>query len=201
MKDIKISRDCHYCILYDNSEKYILNQNCWYSKCLYYTWDTLCLFLACRLSGSDWEAAKCDRRIPVQRITGHHDCYVMDLREGEFRASAIYMYISAIFRHLSFLCKFYWNKILLIYNNKLCMKKLSKLLFKFIVCGIFLFWCLRWSNPNLFTDLQCELYHWSDILDKFDEIMEKACKKETEKWTLACDLPSNERVRLQYFLF
>lgn len=42
---------------------------------------------------------------------------------------------------------------------------------------------------------KCELYHWSDILDKFDEIMEKACKKETEKWTLACDLPSNERLK------
>lgn len=56
-------------------------------------------------------------------------------------------------------------------------------------------------TQHLFTDLQCELYHWSDILDKFDEIMEKACKKETEKWTLACDLPSNERVNLQFFLF
>ncbi|XP_078340185.1 E3 ubiquitin-protein ligase HUWE1-like isoform X5 [Crassostrea virginica] len=42
---------------------------------------------------------------------------------------------------------------------------------------------------------KCELYHWSDILDKFDEIMEKACKKETDKWTLACDLPSNERLK------
>ncbi|XP_061178702.1 E3 ubiquitin-protein ligase HUWE1-like [Saccostrea echinata] len=42
---------------------------------------------------------------------------------------------------------------------------------------------------------KCELYHWSDILDKFDEILEKACKKEADKWTLACDLPSNERLK------
>ncbi|XP_021341229.1 E3 ubiquitin-protein ligase HUWE1-like isoform X3 [Mizuhopecten yessoensis] len=35
---------------------------------------------------------------------------------------------------------------------------------------------------------KCELYHWSDVLDKFDEVLEKACKKEGEKkWMLSCD--------------
>lgn len=43
---------------------------------------------------------------------------------------------------------------------------------------------------------QCELYHWADVLDLFDGVLEKACKKETEKsWTLACDLPCNLEVR------
>ncbi|XP_048739045.2 E3 ubiquitin-protein ligase HUWE1-like isoform X5 [Ostrea edulis] len=42
---------------------------------------------------------------------------------------------------------------------------------------------------------KCELYHWSDILDKFDEILEKACKKEVDKWTLACDVPTNDRLK------
>ena len=44
---------------------------------------------------------------------------------------------------------------------------------------------------------QCELYHWTDVLDLFDGVLENACKKETEKsWTLACDLPGNIEVKM-----
>ena len=51
-------------------------------------------------------------------------------------------------------------------------------------------------NLHLFIfTFQCELYHWADVLDIFDGVLEKACKKETDKsWTLACDQPGNEEV-------
>lgn len=42
---------------------------------------------------------------------------------------------------------------------------------------------------------QCELYHWADVLDLFDGVLENACAHETEKsWTMACDLPENGQV-------
>ncbi|KAH9507521.1 E3 ubiquitin-protein ligase huwe1 [Bulinus truncatus] len=41
---------------------------------------------------------------------------------------------------------------------------------------------------------KCELYHWADILDVFDGILEKSCAKENDKkWTLYCDLPGSEQ--------
>ena len=44
--------------------------------------------------------------------------------------------------------------------------------------------------------LQCELYHWVDILDKFDEILEKACQSHSSsKWTFACDVAGYEKVK------
>lgn len=66
--------------------KDVFNQICWYYKYLTTLGISFVLFLACRLSGTDWEAAKCNRRILVQRITGHHDCYVMDLWKGKLSA-------------------------------------------------------------------------------------------------------------------
>ncbi|XP_053377275.1 E3 ubiquitin-protein ligase HUWE1-like isoform X3 [Mercenaria mercenaria] len=46
------------------------------------------------------------------------------------------------------------------------------------------------------TFVKCELFHWADVLDIFDDVLEKACKKETEKsWTLACDLPENAQLK------
>lgn len=46
------------------------------------------------------------------------------------------------------------------------------------------------------TFVKCELYHWADVLDIFDDVLEKACKKETEKaWTLSCDLPENAKLK------
>ncbi|KAL3853804.1 hypothetical protein ACJMK2_017313, partial [Sinanodonta woodiana] len=42
----------------------------------------------------------------------------------------------------------------------------------------------------------CELYHWADVLDIFDDVLEKACKKETDSsWTLACDIPANDGLK------
>ncbi|XP_033745720.1 E3 ubiquitin-protein ligase HUWE1-like [Pecten maximus] len=43
---------------------------------------------------------------------------------------------------------------------------------------------------------KCELYHWSDVLDKFDEVLERACKKEGEKkWMLSCDRSGEEQLK------
>lgn len=42
---------------------------------------------------------------------------------------------------------------------------------------------------------KCELYHWVDVLDLCDSILERACRKEHENsWVLACDLPQNKQV-------
>jgi len=41
---------------------------------------------------------------------------------------------------------------------------------------------------------KCELYHWIDVLDYFDSIMERCVHKDKEgQWTLPCDLPENEK--------
>ncbi|XP_064606987.1 E3 ubiquitin-protein ligase HUWE1-like isoform X3 [Liolophura sinensis] len=43
---------------------------------------------------------------------------------------------------------------------------------------------------------KCELYHWADVLDIFDDVLDKACRKEKDnKWTLACDLPVNPELK------
>lgn len=39
--------------------------------------------------------------------------------------------------------------------------------------------------------LQCELYHWADVLDICDEVLEQACKRAEGQWTLPCDRPEN----------
>ena len=49
--------------------------------------------------------------------------------------------------------------------------------------------------------MQCELYHWADVLDIFDDILDAACNRgggtdgaSTEHhWALSCDLEGNER--------
>lgn len=42
---------------------------------------------------------------------------------------------------------------------------------------------------------KCELYHWIDILDISDAILEEAAMRvESSSWTLACDLPQNGEV-------
>ncbi|ESO88796.1 hypothetical protein LOTGIDRAFT_125574 [Lottia gigantea] len=49
---------------------------------------------------------------------------------------------------------------------------------------------------RVWTIGKCELYHWSDVLDIFDEVLEKGCKKETDKkWTIACDIHGNEQLK------
>lgn len=46
---------------------------------------------------------------------------------------------------------------------------------------------------------QCELYHWADVLDLFDSVLEKGCAHQSNKsWTMACDLPGNGQVRIRY---
>lgn len=43
---------------------------------------------------------------------------------------------------------------------------------------------------------QCELYHWIDVLDLFDSILERGvCKERENQWALPCDQESNEQVR------
>ncbi|XP_023243826.1 E3 ubiquitin-protein ligase HUWE1-like [Centruroides sculpturatus] len=42
---------------------------------------------------------------------------------------------------------------------------------------------------------KCELYHWIDVLDIFDTILETACQKTKEKqWCLPCDMPGEHKV-------
>lgn len=42
---------------------------------------------------------------------------------------------------------------------------------------------------------KCELYHWIEVLDRFDTILENAVKKDEDKWVLPCDLPENAQMR------
>ncbi|KAI1287400.1 E3 ubiquitin-protein ligase HUWE1 [Halotydeus destructor] len=43
---------------------------------------------------------------------------------------------------------------------------------------------------------KCELYHWIDVLDLFDAILERGVHKEGEgQWALPCDYPSNEMLK------
>ena len=46
---------------------------------------------------------------------------------------------------------------------------------------------------------QCELYHWADVLDLFDEVLSQACLNPAPvsgatdvHWTLPCDLTGHE---------
>ena len=50
----------------------------------------------------------------------------------------------------------------------------------------------------LLCAFQCELYHWADVLDICDEVLEKACARAEGRWTLPCDLPDNAKVRANY---
>lgn len=45
---------------------------------------------------------------------------------------------------------------------------------------------------------KCELYHWADVLDKFNSILELACAKTPDQssWQLACDLPDNSKLKM-----
>ncbi|UXI19882.1 hypothetical protein NH340_JMT05825 [Sarcoptes scabiei] len=43
---------------------------------------------------------------------------------------------------------------------------------------------------------KCELYHWIDVLDIFDSILEECCQKSpTDQWTLNVDLSNNQKNR------
>jgi len=58
---------------------------------------------------------------------------------------------------------------------------------------------------------KCELYHWADVLDRFNGILEQACAKSSatqnlqqqqtpqdapSSWQLACDLPENSKLKM-----
>ncbi|CAN8005048.1 unnamed protein product, partial [Ixodes pacificus] len=61
------------------------------------------------------------------------------------------------------------------------------------------------SQDELLQELQsikswnwgkCELYHWIDVLDLFDSLLEAACRTSHEgQWCLPCDSPGHEQVR------
>ena len=48
------------------------------------------------------------------------------------------------------------------------------------------------SIYHFFTVGKCELYHWIDILDLCDEILENATYREPGSWVLSCDQPGDE---------
>lgn len=51
------------------------------------------------------------------------------------------------------------------------------------------------SKIETWTFGKCELYHWIDILDIFDGILEEATQiKESNEWCLACDMEFSKEV-------
>lgn len=62
---------------------------------------------------------------------------------------------------------------------------------KFVVEGNYFLY-----NVDTMQLLQCELYHWIDILDIFDAILENCCRKKDDQWILPVDLPENSQVSL-----
>ena len=49
---------------------------------------------------------------------------------------------------------------------------------------------------------KCELFHWIDVLDLSDTILEEAAAKSADNpWELACDLPQNGEVRRVFKFF
>lgn len=56
------------------------------------------------------------------------------------------------------------------------------------------------APPQIFTPPplppQCELYHWVDLLDRFDGILAEAGRPvENMSWMLACDRPEREQLK------
>lgn len=48
---------------------------------------------------------------------------------------------------------------------------------------------------------KCELYHWVDLLDIFDDILGKCCEKQHEnQWTLPCDSPDMDPKRKELLM-
>lgn len=51
------------------------------------------------------------------------------------------------------------------------------------------------SKINTWTFGKCELYHWTTVLDIFDDILQEAATPEDDnKWALCCDIHYNHRV-------
>lgn len=50
---------------------------------------------------------------------------------------------------------------------------------------------------DAWTFSKCELFHWIDVLDLSDSILEEAAARSPDNpWELACDLPQNREVKL-----
>lgn len=60
--------------------------------------------------------------------------------------------------------------------------------------GRFVIICDLRPEKQFSLHFQCELYHWADVLDICDEVLEQACRKKEGTWTLPCDLPQNVQV-------
>lgn len=53
------------------------------------------------------------------------------------------------------------------------------------------------SEVSTWTFGKCELYHWMNVLDTFDTILEEAAKaSESNSWALHCDTNYNILVRM-----
>lgn len=49
---------------------------------------------------------------------------------------------------------------------------------------------------------KCELFHWIDVLDLSDSILEAAVARSPDNpWELACDLPQNREVSFIYYYY
>lgn len=77
-----------------------------------------------------------------------------------------------------------------------------------LLASLTLCWCTHlWQqDPTVSSDslslslsscpLQCELYHWVDLLDRFDGILCDAGQTvENMSWMLVCDRPDNSQLK------
>lgn len=57
-------------------------------------------------------------------------------------------------------------------------------------------WPPQYSQYSCLPPPQCELYHWVDLLDRFDGILAEAGRPvENMSWMLACDRPEREQLK------
>lgn len=55
---------------------------------------------------------------------------------------------------------------------------------------------IQWPPQYSRLPPQCELYHWVDLLDRFDGILAEAGRPvENMSWMLACDRPEREQLK------
>ena len=57
------------------------------------------------------------------------------------------------------------------------------------------------AKIDTWTFGKCELFHWIDILDIFDEILEEATHYEEHPIYITCDTPQFEKVRIHFLMF
>jgi len=55
------------------------------------------------------------------------------------------------------------------------------------------------ENVHSWTFGKCELYHWIDVLDIFDSVLQKAAEQKSPSWIMACDMNDGRGVMVLFF--